>query len=46
MKHVEAFGDKLAEAFKEHNADYIEAHLEERQVKPHYLPGEGAGIYW
>jgi len=31
MKHIEAFGDKLAEAFKEHNADYIEAHLEESQ---------------
>ncbi len=30
-KHIEAFGQKLAEALKGHKADYIEAHLEESQ---------------
>jgi len=31
MKHIGNFRDKLAEAFKEHGADYIEARLEESQ---------------
>ena len=31
MKHIRNFRDKLAEAFKEYGADYIEARLEESQ---------------
>jgi len=32
MTHIETIGNWLAEAIKKHDADYIEAHLEERET--------------